>query len=349
MHNILSYVKFRKDISFLQMPINDADMLAFSCLSYLDYTGLVDGKTPIAEVAKKYKARKLKDDPDYKFDTKELLLLEMSDSKRYGKVCVADYEKEISEELEMTYYACTFYLNRFEAIVAFPGTDDSLLSWKENFVYLYKIPAPGQEKCREYLDKVLRQPFIKVRLIGHSKGGTLAAYAAMNTEQKLQKKIKDIYLLDAPGFSYDANKKAGFVAIKDRIRSYVPEDCVVGKLFKIPYGKPIVVKSFKEKFDQHELTHWNTTASGIEKTEATSEFSDKNAGVINNLVESVHPDKRQIAVDELFNMLFKNKITRIEELNNITFVNGVKLVLSYPKLSADTKNLLTTLLKEMKQ
>ncbi len=349
MHNILSYVKYRKDLTFRQMPFNDADALAFSCLSYLDYSGLLDGRTRINDLAPRYKAEKLKENPNYSFDVKELLLLEMADSKRYGKVSVADYEKEISEELEMTYYACTFYLNRFEAIVTFPGTDDSLLSWKENFVYLYRIPAPGQEKCRAYLGKVLQQPFVSVRLIGHSKGGTLAAYAAMNTEAKLQKKIRDIFLLDAPGFSYDANEKPGFRAIKDKIRSYVPEDCVVGKLFRIPYGEPIVIKSFKEKFDQHELTHWNTTANGIERTEATSAFSDKNAEIINNLVESVLPDKRKTAVDELFDMFFRNKITRIEELNNMTFVNGIKLVLSYPKLSADTKNLMTTLLKEMKQ
>lgn len=349
MHNILSYVKFRKDLSFLQLPFNDADVVAFSCLSYLDYTDVVEGRDSIGRVAEKYKAKKLEQAPEYAFDPKELLLFEMADSKRYKNVRIADYEKEISEELEMTYYACTFYLNRFEAIVTFPGTDDSLLSWKENFVYLYEFPAPGQEKCRAYLQKVLKQPFVRAKLIGHSKGGTLAAYAAMNTEPKLQKKIGDIFLLDAPGFAYDANELPGFQAIKGKIKSYVPEDCVIGKLFKVPYGQPTVIKSFKEKFDQHELTHWTMTPNGIDKTAETSAFSDKNAETINNLVESVPPEKRKVAVDELFGMLFKNKITKIDEVNNMTMINGLKLLLSYPKLSADTKNLMTTLLKEMKQ
>ncbi len=349
MHSILTYVKFRKDISFRQMAFNDADALAFSCLSYLDYTNIAEDRCSIQEVAAKYRAEKLSQNPDYLFDVKEELLLEMADSKRYKGVSIANYVKEISEELEMTHYACTFYLNPFEAIVTFPGTDDSLLSWKENFVYLYEIPAPGQERALAYLTEVLKRPFLKVRVVGHSKGGTLSAYAAMNADPKLQKKIRDIYLLDAPGFVYDANELPGFRAIKDKIRSYVPKDCVVGKLFTIPYGEPIVITSFKEKFDQHELTHWNTTPFGIERTDRTSDFSDRNAIIINNLVASVAPEKRKIAVDELFDLFFKNNITKIEELNNMNFVNGVKLVLSYPKLSVDTKNLMTTLLKEMKQ
>ena len=41
MGNLLSYIIWRGDISFLERPFNEVDNLVFSMISYIDFRGLV--------------------------------------------------------------------------------------------------------------------------------------------------------------------------------------------------------------------------------------------------------------------------------------------------------------------
>lgn len=351
MENILTYVRFRKDIPFWREPFNEADAVVFSILSYLDYTGLIEGKELLSSVALKYQ-KKLEAagarTEDRTLRLREDVLLEMINARRYQKVRMENYLRDISEEEKKTVYAITFWLSARKAIVAFPGTDNSMLSWKENFTYLYLFPAPGQVQCAAYLEGVLRKRFVKTMVIGHSKGGQLAVYAAMNAPNRLQNKIRQLYLFDAPGFVYDVNQRAEYRNLVGRIKSYVPEDCVIGNLNGMEYGTRTIIHSYDTGFGQHDINNWQITAHGIMRGEAYSDFSIRTSEVFNRLVQDVEEEMRETVVDELFDLLDSNGIREMGDINNMKLGKGIGLLLGYPKLSSHTKTLLKTLLKELR-
>ena len=51
MENILTYLRYRKDIPTSKMAWNEADYVAFSMISYLDYTGLCEDWPLLSEAA----------------------------------------------------------------------------------------------------------------------------------------------------------------------------------------------------------------------------------------------------------------------------------------------------------
>ena len=347
MENILTYLRYRKDIPTSKMAWNEADYVAFSMISYLDYTGLCEDWPLLSEAAVRYRD-KYYPQGDLQAHMREKALFEMADSIRYRKVRIGRYLRDIDEIQEKTVYAVTFRLSRFHSIVAFPGTDHSMLSWKENFIYLYRYDAPGLLQCKDYLESAINRSFMKVTVIGHSKGGLQAVYASCRLPAQLRRKIKALYLFDAPGFAYPIETEEGYRELESRMKSFVPEDCVIGNLNHASYGDRQMIRSYETGFAQHECDNWQITATGIARGQAASEFSEKSSKVFNTLVESVPVEDREMVITEMFDVLKNNGITRIDDINNLRFGNALKILLSYPRLSPQTRNLMKTLLKEMK-
>lgn len=74
-------------------------------------------------------------------------------------------------------------------VVAFRGTDNTLVGWKEDFNMAFRCPIPAQESAEEYLLSIakrsskkrynLHKAVPRIIVAGHSKGGNMAVYAAM--------------------------------------------------------------------------------------------------------------------------------------------------------------------------
>lgn len=342
---IITYVKFRGDQSFRKQPYNEADALAFSVISYINLSEVLVGCELLSEVAEKYKEQKCALDENYEPNEKEILFYAMASAKRYRKVKVANYVRKMDTDEDMTYYSVTYHLSRFKSIVAYPGTDKTLLSWKENFTFLYKDNAPGLENAKEYLLPVLKTKLRKVDVIGHSKGGALAVYAAMNADEKLQKNISAIYLFDAPGFIYDLKTEAGYRRIMGRINSYKPIDSVIGRMFVVPYPDQIIVKTDAERFFAHELLHWCIGPNGIERGKEHSEFSEIMSQQLNELVVNVEPEHREAVVNEMFDLFFNRDITELPQIHDMKVKDGVKVLWDLKGLSADTRLIVRKLFK----
>ena len=93
-----------------------------------------------------------------------------------------------------------FFPEGCEPVVAFRGTDDSVVGWKEDFRLAFRKPLASQEMSSVYLNQVGCKLPGAFMVCGHSKGGNLAAYAATWAETGVQRRITDIYSLDGPGF-----------------------------------------------------------------------------------------------------------------------------------------------------
>ena len=71
-------------------------------------------------------------------------------------------------------------------------------------------------------------------LTGHSKGGNLAVYAAMNAEDKVKDRIEHIYSLDGPGFPEAVVRSFEYASVHERITKIVPDSSVVGMVLETP-------------------------------------------------------------------------------------------------------------------
>ena len=67
---------------------------------------------------------------------------------------------------------------------------------------------------------------------GHSKGGNLAVYAAMNCDAAIRGRIRTIYNMDGPGFWPEAREKSAYDEIADRIVKIIPRSSFIGMMFE---------------------------------------------------------------------------------------------------------------------
>lgn len=211
------------------------------------------------------------------------LLLAVASSPRYRGIRVGEYlerfdESNIDESLEQQFAVVTFDLSNCEGIdnphtlvVAFRGTDNTLVGWKEDFNMAFRCPVPAQESAAEYLTSVAQRyskrysnknffnklfanklfarfskSFVdsqnnpNIIVVGHSKGGNMAAYAAMRldaTSQKLGNLVSKIYSMDGPGFACDVVDTSVFANVSSRIEKVVPQSAFIGLIMDtgVPY------------------------------------------------------------------------------------------------------------------
>ncbi|KXA15711.1 Mbeg1-like protein [Gardnerella pickettii] len=228
------------------------------------------------------------------------LLLAVESSPRYrgmrvGEVLERFDESNIDDSCEQQFAAVTFDLTDCIGsscfVVAFRGTDNTLVGWKEDFNMAFRCPVPAQESAAEYLLSISRRAckdscksggirgifssvgdyfanlFNKksdfknsdldksnlensndcdlsdnptIFVVGHSKGGNMAAYAAMRLDAKdrsLGNHINKIYSMDGPSFGSDVVDPKVFSRVVSRIEKVVPQSAFIGLIMDtgVPY------------------------------------------------------------------------------------------------------------------
>lgn len=346
MDNIVTYVKFRGDIPFSKQPFNEMDAMIMATIVAINLEGCLMGKTSLSSAYKAYMEVGKRDALDTLMEEKIRLFGLCAEAARYKNLILDNFVREINEKEEKTFYALTFYYGKHRAFVAYRGTDGTLLSWKENFNGMYVFPTPGQRDALAYLTKVISKPFMKVDVIGHSKGANLAVYAAMSLLGNQKKRVRAVYSFDGPGYIDDISNKLGYLEIKDRIRAYIPVSSVVGRLFEPPYEKT-VVKASGKGINQHNLFNWEVSADGVVTEPSVDLFSDSLSAKLNGWLESVPKEDRQGVVDDLFSAFKDNGILHITDIMHIDAHRIISLVKCVSSLSAENRNLLILLIKEI--
>lgn len=347
MNDLFGYINFRGDIPFFFSPASTPDYMILSVLAGIDFDGLVDGQMLLSDLAKAYKERDLHDLRDGRMKEKEELLYAVAESKRYEKVKISNYVKKIDSAANMTFYAMTFWLGKFDACIVFRGTDGTLLSWKENFVCMYEMPSAGQSAALEYVRDTINSPFVRYTCVGHSKGGNLAGFAAMFVDPKKQKHIKKAVLFDSPGYMYDITQTDGYKAIRDRIIQYVPESCVIGNLMNLGFERKIVASTGKGVF-QHDLFLWKLKLTEPVLSDNVNEFGESLSRKINDWVNGIDVIDRSTVVNELFVEFEKNGVGHIADLLHMDLSMTLKTAKSLTRLSPENKTLLSIILKELR-
>lgn len=338
MANILDYLNWRGDISFLYSPFNEVDNLILSRLSYFPFENFIKN---VETFSIKNAYLKFLDCDDKTVLQKEDLDLfpALAKSERFSNLMLSDFINKFSIENEKQFSAITIHLPNNSLYVSFRGTDASLIGWKEDFNMCFLENIPSQEDSIKYIEMISNKyPDNKLLVGGHSKGGNLAIYSSIFCSDNVKEKISTVYNNDGPGFSDKVIKSKEYISALDKIISFVPQTSIIGRLLNHE-EKYIVVKSSQSGILQHDLFTWQIYGKEFEKLDnitVKSLFIDK---TISQWLESVSPDKREKFIDTVFQILSDTNVSNINELNKNWFYNASLILKSYTNIDKENREI----------
>ena len=354
MANLFDYLAWRGDLDFKTSPFNPVDNIILSQLAYLTLDDIVPGpgdRDGIAmDIAIRIYNEKLNSPEGIKqtsfFKEDPKLINAIAVSRRFGDCYLIGYVNHIDTNREIQFSALTIHINDGTRFVAYRGTDISIVGWKENFNMSFKEVIPSQIEAVDYLEKMASMVTGHLRIGGHSKGGNLAMYAASQCNKKTQERITLVYSNDAPGFNDKVISSAGFAAIKNRIRSYVPQSSVIGMFLKQGYDN-IVIKSSQSGLMQHDLYSWEVTHNDLvhmNKATIGSRYVNK---TLMEWIESFDADRREQFIEAIYYIISKAEIKSIHDLELSWFASACRIIKSLSHIDNDTRKLLRNFLAEL--
>ena len=376
-NTILNYVDLRGDLPANQFPYNEIDALIFSELAYVYLDDILQDlhHPSLSTVYQKYSQR------NQLFSKEELkkiqipsheLFKKMASSPRYQNIRVLDYVNDVNKELVKQFSALALLLEDGRIVIAFRGTDDSLIGWHEDFLMLCEKIVPAQESSVHFLEHIaklsipssliedLKNPYIDMSLwqrfkkhfqyqkqrplwlVGHSKGGNLAIYAGCFCLTDIQKRIFRIDNFDGPGFHDEIIKSPAYHQMLPYIHSYIPHY----SFFGIVLGHEenyTVVKSHETGMMQHNAFSWQLQAHHFESDELSYESVQFAIKVILFLEKLSLEEKHQF-VEAMFSLFDSLNIYNFSDLSHISYKHIMSAIKEITLLKPKTRNMLLEVL-----
>lgn len=304
---IREYLAQFGDISFRERPMNDVDSLVLCQFAYLKFDGLVpdiyaDSKpVTLEELAESGGFEGIFADERFEKDNR-ILFRGMLSGRRYRNMRIGAYVNVIEKEWETQFAAVTFILEDGNVYVAFRGTDETIVGWKEDFNMAFLSPVPGQAMSVKYLNMAARKFDGSLYVGGHSKGGNLAVFSSMNCEPDVQERICKIYSMDGPGFKPEVLEACGYGRIADRVAKFLPQSSMVGMLFEWD-NRYNVVESRSFGLAQHNPYNWTVREGEFVPAEDIYERARFTDNTINEWIASLEEDQIRTFVDTLYQVI----------------------------------------------
>lgn len=353
MANIMDYLEWRGDLTLAASPFNEVDALLLAELSFINFEGLI----PPPEIGRGVRLRDAAEEYFARNEGKEIdmgvlvpdkipaMLCAMAGSKRFGNMLVNAFEERIDAELEQQFAAITVDLGDSSVYVAFRGTDDTLVGWKEDLNMGFLEEIPSQEQAVRYLKRIAKQyDRKKLRVGGHSKGGNLAVYSAVKAAPEVQERILAVYNNDGPGFLYDLTATPEHQRIGDRIRTIVPQSSVVGRLMKHEQNVQIVHSTY-EGLAQHDGFSWEVKGTKFVYLDEPSREGKLADETIDSWANELSAQQREALADALYEVLTATGAQTLSELNGEKLKSAVGMLKSYKNLDRETRRVLSEAVK----
>jgi len=346
MSNIIDYLTWRGDITLACMPFNAADNLVLSLLAYILFENVMskEDKLTVKQAASELIGRP-NDFGVMKSDNIRLLS-DLASGARFQNATICHCVSEIDTNEEKQFAAITICVDDGSCFVAYRGTDNTLIGWKEDFNLSFISPVPAQTASVRYLTDVAGQTAGSIRIGGHSKGGNLAIYAASQCSQHIQDRVIAIYSNDGPGLDDATFTSEGYMRIKDRFHSFVPQSSIIGMLLQHQENYA-VVKSHAVGLFQHHPYTWQVSRDGFEIIDAIRPGSRYVDATLKNWLFSVSMDKRMIFVDTLYAVLSATNATTLQGLTVRWWKNAYLMLMTVKNIDSQTRKLIIGVLVEL--
>lgn len=312
---MLNYLKWRGDLTFSNDKFNKIDALICSRISYfpLDNIGLY-----IITLKKSLEYILSLDNLDefLLWPADKDLMKELLKSRRYLEVKISDFVNKIDIDKEKQFSAVTIHLDDSTMFISYRGTDNTIIGWKENLNMSFSDHVPAQLESIEYINKILNKyPNKKVIIGGHSKGGNLAIYSSIFCKEDYKKRIIEVYNFDGPGFNRNILKDYRYKEISDKIKTYIPEEAVVGIILE-RLENVNVVKSTESHIMQHDVYSWEIEGKEFIYLDELSKESKILDDSITELLENTNSNEREEIINALFDII--SSVSNEENITSIT-------------------------------
>lgn len=184
-------------------------------------------------------------------------LMKMASTPRFSQMKVLACKHIYDEDPAVQFDAATFILPDGVNVVIFRGTDDTIAGWKEDLDIYTKKYIPSYKYSVEYLEEAAQKLEGDIIVCGHSKGGNVALYAALNCSPEVADRIKLLYNNDGPGF-HDLRPFAtpAYRELLPRYRHLIPQSSFIGMLLAHDDDYTVVKSSRLMGMLQHDLATW---------------------------------------------------------------------------------------------
>lgn len=344
MANIFDYLQWRGDLTVRQAPVNVIDSLIFSTLAYVDFelTGLdISGDAGVTIEEAWAHFQKL--NGDKKINTGRLIPLavidmfeELSGCERFRNMKLSNYSNQIDEADAKQFSAITIELDEHSFYIAFRGTDDTIIGWKESFSMSFRAPIPSQLQAVEYLNKIASLKKGSIRIGGHSKGGNLAVYAAAFTRPIIRRRIKEVHSFDGPGFTREIMEEPGYQAVNKKVRSIIPQSSVIGMLLEHDDDYEVVVSNQIGIF-QHDMFSWQLRGKDFVYVDDVSAASYKIDRTLRNSILAMDNEDKEKFVEALFYAFQESGAKSLSEIKRKEVIAILKQII---KEEGDNKKIL---------
>lgn len=351
MGTVLDYLREYGKHTFREKPMTEVDSLVLCQLAYLKFDGLVpDVRDKGRSVTMKSLAihpdfDKLFGDIRYEKINRELFQ-EMVTGKRFSSMRLNYYINLVEKQWETQFSAVTCFLDDGTVYLAYRGTDESIVGWKEDFNMAFLSPVPGQEYSVRYLNTVagkLRRPFY---VGGHSKGGNLAVYSAMNCRPRVQERIIRIYSMDGPGFRPEVLSGGEYGRIADRVIKILPHSSLVGMLFESDMRFQ-VVESKTFGLAQHDPYTWLVEEDHLLRADGIRERWLRRDNTLNQWILSLDEKQLRTFVDTLYQVIEASKADSLIEFTAEWKRSMNGMLAAMKEVDEETMKILKEMVKEL--
>ena len=338
-NTVFDYLKWRGDLSFRQDPFNEVDSVILSMICFLDLAEVVPapnetGSVTLAQAMEHFERSFTGERRLGVILPEDILTMAhaAAEAPRYADAKLFAYENLIDEQKEMQFAALTFRLSNGSLFIAYRGTDDTLVGWKEDFNMTFLSHVPAQERAAAYLNHVAGLHTGEIRTGGHSKGGNLAIWAAVHANAALRGRILRAYSNDGPGFTREMLESERYRSMRDRCVTYVPQSSLVGMLMEHDDNYQIIYSN-KAGLMQHDPYSWAVNRNRYVYLDSRSAFGEHSDAALRLWLNSMTVEERQELVHDLFHVLESTGAKTLTDLsqNKGAVLTMLKTLAEYDK------------------
>ncbi len=354
MPNIFDYLIWRGDLTFSAAPFNEVDNLLLSMLSFIEYRDIVPSKllgTPVrlSECLRRYEEH---------FPTGEdfgiIIPGETNDlfrraamSARYSEIYAAYYVRETNEREQSQFAAITYILPDNSVFIAFRGTDDTLVGWREDFNLSFTSPVRSQQLAAEYVASVASVYRGDIRIGGHSKGGNLSVYAAAFVPPHVQERILTAYSNDGPGFLPDVLESEEYKRVAGRVVTFVPQSSVIGMLLEHSGEYHVIESTTHSGLFQHDPFSWSVVGPSFIHLEGLSKRGQRHDQVMRSWLSKLDGEERRKFTETLFGVLESTGAKTVSDLTELRLNNIGVMLRTFGNLDRATKDQVYDFIKRL--
>lgn len=317
MANIIDYVKEWGEYSLFERPFNEVDSLVLCQMVYFNYKDFVPGMqernipVSIQSIFAHPNRDRILDDYWYRENNKELFAAAAL-SRRFGSLKMNYYVNIINEDTETQFSAMTYILEDKNVYIAYRGTDATIVGWKEDFNLAFSKPLHSQKLAVEYMDKVADYVAGDFYTGGHSKGGNLAVYAAMNCSAQTRKSLLKVFNNDGPGFRPEIRELGKYEEIADKIVKFIPRSSLVGTLLEDQDDYEIVESKGVGMF-QHNAYSWKVEEGVFLRAKNITSGKIIRDAALNEWILSLTEEEAHAFVDTLYEVATASEAVNVFE------------------------------------